>query len=120
MKQGLKTATSRTKCYGDPGDWFKAFGGIFIIVNVHKLQLVDIAHLFYREEGFKTKEDFMAMWAKIHPRVGFQPDKKVYLHKFVPARNALEFHVHELLPNGICQICGSLIEVAPEVKEGGL
>ncbi len=109
MKQGLKTTTSSPKRYGYPGDWFEAFGRYFKIVDVRRLPLGAIARFFYQEEGFETREEFMKLWIKIHPRIGFQSEKPVFFHEFTPARDDLEYHVHELLANRVCQICGSMI-----------
>ena len=34
-----KTATSRTKRYGYPGDYFEQFGRLFILVDVYRISL---------------------------------------------------------------------------------
>ena len=83
MLTGKKTATSRTKMLGKPGDRFEAFGEWFQFFKVDRMMLGDVAKLFFHEEGFETKEDFLDCWAEIHPRAKFDLTKPVYLHQFV-------------------------------------
>ena len=92
MLNGEKTATSRTKKYGNGGDLFCAFGHTFQLTKVDKVYLQDVASTFYTQEGFKSQQDFCNCWIKLHPRKGFQFDQEVYLH---------QFKIVDLLPNGV-------------------
>lgn len=106
MLAGKKSATSRTKCYGYPGDWFEAFGRTFILTDVCRLPLDVIAYDHYLEEGFDRPEDFIKCWEKLHPRKGYKPEQKVYFHTFKLQSDMGIFHIHELTKDGVCRICG--------------
>lgn len=79
--QGSKTATSRTKQYGNIGDTFQAGDKTFEITEVSKKSLRDIAQNHYLEEGAKSEEEFIEVWNSLHPK-GFDPEQVVYFHKF--------------------------------------
>lgn len=79
---GLKVATTRPKPYGKPGDTFSAFGINFILDGVIETTLEMVAFMYHRPEGFYSVEAFIKCWEKIHPKAGYQPLKKVYLHLF--------------------------------------
>jgi len=83
MLNGTKTMTSRTRKYGEKGDTFPAFEQVFEIVNVFQLRLDVVAWLHSREEGAKDPQDFMKVWALIHPRKGYVPEQEVWVHEFV-------------------------------------
>ena len=82
MLSGRKTKTSRMKCYGLPADTFLAFGQLFKILSVMPVDLEDVAIVEYEAEGFDSPAEFISTWKEIHPRMGYQPDRKVYLHEF--------------------------------------
>lgn len=106
MLTGKKSATSRTKRYGYAGDWFEAFGRSFVLTEVYMLRLSVIEWNHYLEEGFNYHYEFRQVWEQLHPRAGFQPDKRVYFHKFKLQSQVYPFHVHELTDSGKCRICG--------------
>jgi hypothetical protein len=85
MRSGRKKATTQTKPYGEPGDWFEAFGMIFVLTWVYKTMLESVAYHFYFEEGFESRQEFIDYWNRLHPRVkyGDRPERTVYLHRFV-------------------------------------
>lgn len=79
---GRKTATCRTKRYGDPGDELRTpFGSVRLTAVVERM-LWDVAENYFREEGLESSEDFQQVWKKLHPRAGFRPNDIVYLHRF--------------------------------------
>ena len=82
---GEKTATTRTKKFGEIEDYFLIAGHRFDLKFVSHVPLKYVAAIMYKEEGFKAPEDFMAIWKEIHPRKGFVPDQKVWLHIFKEA-----------------------------------
>ena len=82
MLTGAKTATSRNKIYGHPGQKFEAFGGRFQITGLFRLTQEMVRDQHYREEGFTSPEAFEACWRKLHPRSGFKPEARVWMHKF--------------------------------------
>jgi hypothetical protein len=81
MISGVKTWTSRTRAFGNPGDTFKAFGRTFVIKKVSKKTLREVAEHF-REEGLSSKEELEAVWREIHPIKGFNPSQVVFVHQF--------------------------------------
>lgn len=83
MLSGQKTATTRSKKYGDSGDTFKIFGAEFRIIKTLKMPLSAIAYAFYKQEGFETRQGFVNIWNRLHPRRGYQPDDKKFIHFFV-------------------------------------
>ena len=85
MLTGKKTATSRTRKYGEKGDQFNAFGQVFEIASVERMMLEDVAKRFFRSEGFDSKEEFLECWASIHPKAKFDLTKPVWLHEFYEA-----------------------------------
>lgn len=82
IANGGKTATSRSKRYGNSGDYFKATGLTLQFTHVVKVPLLVVAEYFYRFEGFKTKNEFIACWNRIHKRKKFEdePLRMVWLH----------------------------------------
>ena len=88
MLSSSKTMTTKTKKYGRPGDWFRAFGAIFELVEVYQTRLNLVAYTCYAEEGFSSSQEFRACWNKLHPNITFEekPDRPVYLHRFVRSK----------------------------------
>lgn len=82
MLTGRKTATTRTKRYGWPGDTFTTFNVRFLLTGVKRLALQTVAHSYYQQEGFDTPTDFIRCWRVLHPRKGYVPKQYVYLHIF--------------------------------------
>lgn len=79
---GIKTCTSRTKKYGNPGDWFEQFGSTFKISTVEKFPLEHVADFLYKEEGCDNPEEFIKIWVELHPRKGWVPNQIVFTHFF--------------------------------------
>lgn len=77
-----KTATTRTKKYGEKGEYFKAFKHLFRFTDVRRVTLGYVATLYYKEEGFSCLEEFICIWNIIHPRKKFDAKQKVWLHLF--------------------------------------
>lgn len=84
MLMGEKTATTRTRRFGSPGDWFKQFGAIFILTEVYSLPLSRAIYCHYLEEGFSSPHAFRDFWNKLHPYVLYaqRPSRRVFLHRF--------------------------------------
>lgn len=87
LQAGHKTATTRTKRYGDPGDRFRAAGHVWELTHVVKLPLGIVAEQFYDLEGARTTATFVEVWEDIHPRRGFERDWAVWLHLFREVAN---------------------------------
>jgi len=81
LLSGRKTWTSRTRRYGQEGDTFEAFGCMFIIEKIETKMLLEVAR-HWLEEGCKSKLDFIKLWAKIHPRKGYDAYQWVHVHIF--------------------------------------
>lgn len=86
IKKGIKTATTRTRPFGETGDYFKVGKKTFVITNVSKLPLSTIAEQHFREEGAESPSEFIQVWCKIHPRRGFVPRQPAYCHQFREAK----------------------------------
>ena len=83
MLDGVKICTSRSKRFGEPGDTFTAFGAEFEIISVNKETLDYVAAYLWKEEGCENSWHFIRVWEEIHPIKGFDPEWKVWVHKFV-------------------------------------
>lgn len=83
MRQGRKTCTSRPLKMASPGDTFIAFGAEFKVVRVEPRTLAQVRERLFQQEGCTTPGDFEAIWRSIHPRVGFEPQRMVWVHHFV-------------------------------------
>lgn len=81
MLADIKICTARTSRKGKPGDTFDAFGATFELLSVEDVALCEVRSL-WREEGCRSPEHFQAVWNGIHPRTGYQPTQRVYLHRF--------------------------------------
>lgn len=79
---GKKICTSRNKRYAHPGDYFLLGNNMYYITAVFKSTLEEVATTYYKDEGFESKEEFIALWKKLHPMVGYIPTKKVWVHWF--------------------------------------
>ncbi len=82
MVYNIKTCTSRTKKYGNPGDTFVIFGALFKILKVERLTLTWVANNLYKEEGCDNPEEFGHIWISLHPRAGWRPSQVVFTHHF--------------------------------------
>lgn len=83
IRSGRKTATSRPRKYGKPGDALRTpWGDTLALMSVHRLKLSTIAQTHYMEEGFDSPEAFLSAWKRIHPRKAVKPDGLLYFHTF--------------------------------------
>jgi|APHM01.1.fsa_nt_gi hypothetical protein len=82
LREGAKTATSRTKRYGDPGDVFEVEGQVYVLTHVVQLPLGIVANHFTEEEGAASYGEFIEVWQDLHPTKGYTPDRQVHLHLF--------------------------------------
>ncbi len=82
LLSGQKTATTRTKKYGNGGDLFSAFGHTFKLTTVRKVYLSFVCSVFYQQEGFNSQAEFVECWNKLHPRKKYHYSNIVYLHQF--------------------------------------
>ena len=105
MLLGRKTMTSRTKRYGYEGDYFEAFGRVFVLTAVYKIPLARVAYHHYSQEGFESPEGFIDIWRKLHRRVGYNPDRIVFCHEFKNQRELAFFHIHRIDHEGYCEEC---------------
>ncbi|MBC7107644.1 MAG: hypothetical protein H5T41_02455 [Methanomassiliicoccales archaeon] len=83
----FKRWIARYKPKGRPGDIFDVLHHCFRIVRVFRARLEEVARN-YELEGFRSREEFIEQWEKIHPQRGFRPDDIVWVHEFEPEYNA--------------------------------
>lgn len=84
MLSDKKTATTRTRRFGYPSDWFEAFGRVFVLTEVYPTFLDVVVSLHYVEEGFNSPQEFIEFWDRLHPNVTYlqRPSRAVYFHRF--------------------------------------
>lgn len=87
LQRGIKTATTRSKPYGKPGDTFEVNIGTDVhkryeLVSVTQRLLGTVAKRHYDEEGAESTSEFIEVWNDIHPRRKFQPNDIKWFHKF--------------------------------------
>ena len=82
MLSGRKTATTRTRKFGEAGEHFAAFGVEFVFTSVVRVYLQDVVSTSYKVEGFNSQPEFIECWKKIHPWKGYLPEQKVWYHQF--------------------------------------
>ena len=85
IRSGRKTMTTRTRRYGKVGDILDTPFGAVRLLDVRRVCLGAVRVHWYWDEGFDGPYRFEAAWARLHPRKGFDPDQRVWLHEF-------EFH----------------------------
>lgn len=81
MLEGRKTATSRMRKYGNPGDLFSAFGATFRLNKITQMPLKDVTLEHFKEEGFRSPSAFYSIWRQIHPK-RYAIETLVWFHEF--------------------------------------
>lgn len=79
--QGEKWATTRQSPKGEPGDTFAVYGSVFQIQSINFITLSEVAQRYYREEGYRSPEDFIKDWQSLHGGQ-YNPVQAVYIHFF--------------------------------------
>jgi hypothetical protein len=82
-----KNATSRNKKYGEIGDMFDVdfddfTSKTYILDAVFPLKLKFVGECLYSLEGAESPEEFKQIWCDIHKKIGWTPDKVVWVHLF--------------------------------------
>jgi len=83
MLDGRKTCTTRSKKYGEVGDIFGAWGLDFVLTEVARIPLHAVRDHHWEAEGVNSPTAFVKVWENIHPKKGFEPNAKKWLHRFV-------------------------------------
>ena len=78
---GRKCCTSRRERHGNPGDRFIVGEGVYQIVDVLRVELPEVANLFFRLEGFDSPQEFRDFWIQVYgkPYSGWD---MAYVHFF--------------------------------------
>lgn len=84
--EGRKCCTSRNQKYGKPGDVFLIRGKEFVLNEIYEEKLLIVSEVLYEMEGFLSPQGFIDKWVSIHPRLGWTPDKVVWVHVFSEAK----------------------------------
>ena len=82
IRSGAKTVTSRTRRYGQINDVLHTPFGPVWLVGLYQVRLATVRDNFWRAEGVGSAEEFVETWVRLHPRKGFDPDQRVWLHEF--------------------------------------
>ncbi len=82
MLNDVKDCTTRMRPMGQMGDRFIAFGAEFELLSIEHVHLGDVADILWKEEGASSRSEFIEIWKTIHPRKGFDPARRAWLHRF--------------------------------------
>ena len=82
LLSGRKTLTSRTSKYGEPDDWFDIFGARFQLIQVFEATLQQVCIMGWYSEGLDNCGEFVGVWNRLHPKVGYKPEQTVFVHYF--------------------------------------
>jgi hypothetical protein len=82
MESGNKTATTRRKRYGQPGDQFIVNNIRYEIISVKRVTLQTVKNECWKMEGCNNPKHFEKIWIDLHHRLKFVPHMKVWLHTF--------------------------------------
>jgi len=77
-----KRATTRTKKYGEIGDYFYADGTKFILNLVIKVPLWFVLQELWGSEGAVNEFELHEVWADLHPKKGVDINQMVWYHHF--------------------------------------
>jgi len=89
LRESNKVCTSRSKCYGKPGNVFIVGDLQFELLGVSKLPLWFVKYCLFKQEGAKSPEEFQDVWDGIHYRKQFwkDPGRLVHVHFFKNIKN---------------------------------
>lgn len=79
---GRKTATARLKVYGTEGDVVQSPVGPLVIQGVQEVPLHYVKDACWRQEGLSSPQEFVEVWKACYPARGYDPDDRVFLHRF--------------------------------------
>ena len=74
--------TVRTRRFGRAGDVLSTEVGEVELESVEPVALEIAVEQLYADDGFDSPDDFRRFWKSIHPRAGYRPEQRVYLHRF--------------------------------------
>lgn len=80
IREGRKRATCRNRRYGVPGCILKLPGGTAVLLWQERVTVSFVAEHLWALEGCESRAHFEAIWNELHPRAGFDPAAKVWLH----------------------------------------
>lgn len=82
IRAGRKRMTVRTRRFGRPGDVLSTEVGRVELEAVEPIALGVAVEQFFADDGFSSPDDFKSFWNALHPRTGYRPERRVYLHRF--------------------------------------
>jgi hypothetical protein len=80
IRARVKTMTCRSRKMGEVGDTFEAFGMHCELTHVFRVVLAYVVSDAYIQEGCDSPSALIAIWQKIHRKVGYEPDRIVWAH----------------------------------------
>ena len=81
MEQGIKVRTWRTRKYGIVNDTFPNGKSQYRLTRVERACMGSVPE-YFREEGFRDREDAVQTLKEIFPANGYQPDRMGWAHWF--------------------------------------
>lgn len=82
LEDGVKSATTRRKRYGLPGDQFIVNDRAYELTAVKRVTLETVKNECWKVEGCNNADHFKKIWVEIHRRMGFIPHMRVWIHFF--------------------------------------
>lgn len=81
-----KDWTTRSKKLGEVGDTFTITRGPLTkrlrIIGFKRMRLEEVAQHGYRHEGCVSPEDFIRVYSDLHPKKGWTPEERKWVHIF--------------------------------------
>jgi hypothetical protein len=83
MESGRKTCMMCYMRKGIPGQCFRYYGGIYVILWIQERTIESVARYLFRQEGCDSPEEFKEAWQRLHPLTPWLPKKVVTVHHFM-------------------------------------
>jgi hypothetical protein len=89
VSQKRKFCTTRSKKYGEPGDFFELMSEDgshhdYLLIAVRRHTLNYVVHNLWCIEGCANLDEFLNLWDDIHKRKEYDPEQKLWTHYFIP------------------------------------
>lgn len=91
--EGSMMYHAMTRVYAQPRDHFFILGHKIFVVSVTNSTLGDLSNFGYKAQGCDSPYDFIDYWKHYHPRMGYKPEKVIYLHWFEPEKKEVVDYV---------------------------
>lgn len=83
MESGQKTCMICYVTKGIPGQCFRYFDRLYVILWIQERSLREVAEYLFLQEGCNSPEEFKEAWVRLHPKTPWVPTKRVIAHHFM-------------------------------------